>query len=78
MQATSNMSRSRISKRRRERQVKMLKQKLMGIGLILLSILVIYICSKGVTVQDRDATGVVLTLPLGIYLLFTRECWLLT
>ena len=56
-------------KREAERKAKVLyflKQKMMGIAMIIISILIPIIC-------DGDATASLITLPLGLYLLFTRE-----
>lgn len=48
-------------------------QKLYGLALIAMSVIMLYIASQGVTIEDRDATAVLLTAPLGLYLLFTRK-----
>lgn len=48
-------------------------QKLYGLALIAISAILLYIASHGVTVESRDATAVLLILPLGLYLLFTRK-----
>lgn len=48
-------------------------QKLYGLALIAMSVIMLYIASQGVTVEDRDATAVLLTAPMGLYLLFTRK-----
>ena len=48
-------------------------QKLMGLGMILVSGLIIWITSTGLTVEEKDATAVLFTLPLGLYMLFTKK-----
>lgn len=66
---------TQVSKRTRNqiRRKKLFIQKLYGLALIAMSILLIYIaCSQGTTVEDKDATAVLLTAPLGLYLLFTK------
>ena len=45
----------------------------MGIGLLLICAFVLWMCSTGVTPEDRDATAVVLLAPLGLWMLFTKE-----
>lgn len=52
--------------------MKLRKQRLMGVGLVLLSWLMLYLCLTGGP-GDQDATAVLLTLPLGLYMVFTEE-----
>ena len=68
------MSAQAVSKRTRNqiRRKKLFIQKLYGLALIAMSILLIYIASQGTTVEDKDTTAVLLTAPLGLYLLFTK------
>lgn len=49
------------------------EQKLMGIGLLLICLIVLWLCSTGTTPEDQDATAVVLLAPLGLWMLFTKE-----
>lgn len=51
----------------------LLEQRLMGLALVLISVLLIVICSNGATVEEQDATAVLFTLPLGLYLIFTKN-----
>ena len=51
----------------------MRKQRLIGALLVIVSGIVVAVASGGVTPEDRDATIVLLTLPMGLYLLFTNE-----
>lgn len=70
------MKNERVTERRRRSRafrLAMVEQRLMGLGLVLISVLMIVICSHGVTVEDQDATAVLLTLPLGLYLIFTKN-----
>lgn len=70
------MKNERMTERRRRSRafrLAMVEQRLMGLGLVLISVLMIVICSHGVTVEDQDATAVLLTLPLGLYLIFTKN-----
>ena len=52
---------------------KYIKQKLIGLGILALDVLLIYIASKGTTVEERDATAVLLTLPMGLGALFSMK-----
>jgi hypothetical protein len=51
----------------------MIKQRLLGLAFIAISAAILLLASTGQTVEDRDATAVLLTLPLGIYALVTKE-----
>jgi len=55
------------------RRKKFIQQKLMGLALLVMTALIIWIASTGATIEERDATAALLTAPLGIYLLFTKE-----
>lgn len=52
---------------------KRIEQRLMGLALLLLSGFVLWMCSTGVTPEDRDAGAVLLFIPLGLYMLFTKH-----
>jgi len=52
---------------------KLFIQKLYGLALIAMSVLLIWIASNGTTVEERNATAVLLTAPMGLYLLFTKK-----
>ena len=49
------------------------EQKLMGIGLLLICLIVLWLCSTGAIPEDQDATTIVLLAPLGLWMLFTKE-----
>ena len=53
--------------------MKMRKQRLMGALMVLISAAILALASTGETVEDRDATAVLLTLPLGIYMMVTKQ-----
>lgn len=53
--------------------MKMRKQRLYGLALLAISAAVLLLASTGTTPEDRDATAVLLTLPLGIYALTTKQ-----
>ena len=52
---------------------KRVEQRLMGIGLLLICVLVLWLCFTGTTPEDQDATAVVLLAPLGLWMLFTKD-----
>lgn len=53
--------------------MKMRKQKIMGAVLVLISALVLVGAATGRSFYDRDATVVLLILPLGLYMIFTKN-----
>lgn len=53
--------------------MKMTKQRLMGLALVVISVLMLRLASTGETLEDRDATAVLLTLPLGVYMMVTKQ-----
>jgi hypothetical protein len=52
---------------------KMTKQRFVGLALVAISAAILLLASTGKTPEDRDATAVLLTLPLGIYALITKK-----
>lgn len=52
---------------------KLIQQKAMGLALIALAVLLCYIASTGVSIEDRDITPVILFAPMGLWLLFTNK-----
>ena len=60
-------------KRERERRESMRKQKLAGIAMILLGILVAYVASKGISPIDTDCSGALFIMLIGAALVFTRD-----
>ena len=64
--------------RRRRSQEEMLRkqlltQKLLGIILLLISVAIFVVAASGTTLETKDGTPLVITVPLGIYLLLTHE-----
>lgn len=53
--------------------MKMTKQRLMGLTLVVISVLMLLLASTGETPEDRDATAVLLTFPLGVYMMVTKQ-----
>ena len=60
------LARQKREAKRKAKTIYFLKQKMMGIALIIISILIPII-------NNGDATASLLFLPLGIYVLFTKE-----
>lgn len=58
----------------RERKLKMMKQRAMGVIMLIMSVVLLIVAINGVTVVEKDATAVLFTLPVGLYLLFSKEC----
>ncbi|GAA6442957.1 MAG: hypothetical protein ACLR7G_01490 [[Clostridium] symbiosum] len=54
--------------------MKMTKQRLMGFALVAISILLLLLASTGETLEERDATAVlIIILPLGLYMTVTKN-----
>lgn len=51
--------------------MKMRKQRLMGAGLVVIAWLVLLLACTGKTPEEQDATAALLTLPLGLYMLYS-------
>ena len=60
------LARQKREAKRKAKTIYFLKQKMIGIALIIISILIPILL-------DGDATASLLFLPLGIYILFTKE-----
>ena len=60
------LARQKREAKRKAKTIYFLKQKMIGIALIIISISIPIVC-------DGDATASLLFLPLGIYVLFTKE-----
>ena len=57
-----------------EHQTKMIFQRLLGIGMLLLSVLIFAVASHAQVRGDLDGTPLFITVPLGLYMLFSKEC----
>lgn len=55
------------------RRKRFLKQRLIGFGMIVLSLVLIWFIARGVTPEERDCSFVLFTFPVGTFLLFTKE-----
>ncbi len=53
--------------------MKMRKQRLTGVALVVLSWLLLILAAGGGTAEDRDATAVLFLLPLGLYMIFAER-----
>ena len=45
----------------------------MGLVMIAISVAILALASPGKTPEDRDATAILLTLPLGVYMMATKN-----
>ena len=52
---------------------KMVLQKLYGLAMIAVCIMIMFIAYSGETVEGRDVTSVILFAPMGFYLLATKN-----
>lgn len=59
--------------RNQYRRKMLIKQRLMGLGLIAISAAIVWIASTGTTVEERDCTAILLTLPMGLAMLFSKS-----
>lgn len=62
-----------LKARNRRRQEMLIKQKLIGVLMLLITAVIVWLACSGKTPEDKDATAILLTLPLGIFLLFSRR-----
>ena len=60
-------------RRTKEFKRKLLMQRLAGIALILMSILLVVIANKGTTVVERDLTALLFTVPLALACLLAKK-----
>lgn len=57
-----------------EHQKKMIQQRLMGIGMLLMSVLIFIMASHAQVRGDLDGTPLMITVPMGLILLFSKDC----
>lgn len=57
-----------------EHQKKMIIQRLMGIVMLLLSVVIFIVASHAQVRGDLDGTPLMITVPMGLVLLFSKEC----
>lgn len=55
------------------KQNTMLQQRFYGLVLLIVCGFILWMCSAGQTMEDRDATAVLLIAPLGLYMLFSKN-----
>jgi len=67
-------TKSKINRKIRRR--KMIEQKLIGILFLIISVVILIVAAHAQTPDDLDATPVFLFIPMGICLLFSKECWI--
>lgn len=49
------------------------EQKLMGLAMLIICVIVLWLCSTGTMTEDQDATAVVMLAPLALWLIFSKE-----
>lgn len=59
--------------RNQQRHRLFIQQKLMGVVLILISVLLVWLALTGKNFEDKDCTAIFFTVPLALYLLFTKH-----
>ncbi len=57
-----------------ERQKKMIIQRLMGVGMLLISVWIAIVASHAQVRGDLDGTPLFYTVPMGLILLFSKDC----
>lgn len=55
------------------RRKMMMQQRFMGLAMILISGIVLWLASTGTNPVDQDCTAIFFTLPLGLWLLFSKK-----
>ena len=55
------------------RKRSLIKQKLTGVAILGLCIIIVCLASKGNTPMEKDAGAILFLAPLGIYMICTRE-----
>lgn len=58
---------------RNQRRMKMVQQRLMGLALVLICLVVLLVLSFETDPACQDCTGVLLLLPVGLWCLFSRK-----
>lgn len=53
--------------------MKMREQRILGAVLVVISGIILALALGGTTVEERDATAVLVTLPLGFYMMFSSK-----
>lgn len=61
---------------RRERAKIMRTQRMYGIMMLALCAFILFMCSTGVTPEDKNATAVLLIAPIGLIMLFSKNIWI--
>lgn len=57
----------------RQKKIQKRRQKLIGLGLLLISVCYFYLALTGTTVEERDCTALFLILPMSLYMLFSKN-----
>lgn len=65
-----------LKRRGKALRKKMIEQKIMGIIMLLICVVIIIAAAHMQTPDDLDGTPVLLFAPMGLYLIFSKECWI--
>lgn len=57
----------------KERRKKLIIQRLMGLGLLVICVLYVWIASTGKSPEERDCTALLLIAPVAIGMIFSRN-----
>jgi hypothetical protein len=63
----------RACTQRQTHKPNLVPQKILGVVVVAMSILLVYFASQGVTVEDRDCSAILFTVPIGLYLIFSKH-----
>lgn len=58
---------------RNQRKRKLKQQRWIGVAMLIISAIIFAVACTGTTTENHDATAMLLTLPLGIWLICTKE-----
>jgi len=58
---------------KKEKREKIVQQRWCGIAFIVISVIIFCLASQGTNIYDTDVTGCVFTLPLGVWMLCTKQ-----
>ena len=62
-----------LAKRNKTEFNRIVKQKLMGLGMLLLCVAVVMVAMQGESMRDRDVTPILFLAPIGLIMLFSKE-----
>lgn len=51
----------------------LIEQRLMGVGILLITAIILWMASRGAITEDSDCTAALVTLPLGLWMLCSKH-----